>query len=121
MVNGAKSALAGRLRLTPTRGSVLVLLGARQLDHIAAMPVEVHSASGWSSLGSLRAGAVPRAPATATAIQASAPAGDYDAIRLGGRVLPARFTVRRDLLATVLVAVAGGQPAASGVYAGSEA
>jgi hypothetical protein len=59
--------LAGRLLLTPTRGSVLVLLSGQQPDHIGTMPVEVDSASGWSWLGSIRAGAVPRPPATATA------------------------------------------------------
>src|SRR5258708_6618731 len=113
--------VAGRFLLTPTQGNVLVLLSARQPEHIGAMPVEAHSASGWRSLGSLHAMTVPRAPATATALQASAPTGDYDAIRLSGQVLPARFTVQRDLLATVLVSVAGGRPAANGVYARSEA
>jgi cytochrome c biogenesis protein CcmG/thiol:disulfide interchange protein DsbE len=113
--------LAGRLLLTATHGSVLVLLSARQADHVGAMPVEAHSAAGWRSLGSLRALAVPKAPATATALQAGAPGGDYDSIRLGGQALTARFTVQRDLLATVLVSVAGGRPVANGVYAGSEA
>ncbi len=113
--------LAGRFLLTPTQGNVLVLLSARQSDHIGAMTVEAHSASGWRALGSVKAVSVPRAPATATAVQASAPTGDYDAIRLGGQVLPARFTVQRDLLATVLVSVSGGRPAGNGVYAGSEA
>jgi cytochrome oxidase Cu insertion factor (SCO1/SenC/PrrC family) len=113
--------LADRLLLTPTHGTLLLLLSARQPDHIGTMPVEAHSASGWWSLGSLQAVAVPKAPATATAIQTSAPTGDYDAIGLGGQVLPARFTVQRDLLATVLVSVAGGRPVANGVYAGGEA
>ena len=64
---------------------------------------------------------MPRAPETATAVHAAAPIGDYDALRIGGRVLPARLTVQRDMLATVLVSVARGQPVPDGVYASGEA
>jgi hypothetical protein len=117
----AVALLAGRLLLTPAQGDVLVLLSARVPDRIGASQVELHSSSGWTSRGRVEAHSVPRAPETATAVQASAPTGDYDALRIGGRVLPARFTVQRSMLATILVPVAGGQPVPGGVYAGSEA
>ncbi len=113
--------LAARLLITPTQGDVLVLLSARAPDRIGSSRVELYSNSGWRSLSRVEARTVPQAPDTTIAVQATAPTGNYQALRIGGKVLSARLTIQRGVLATVLVAVSGGQPVPNGVYAGSEA
>src|SRR5207302_10760473 len=80
----------------------------------------LHSSSGWTMLGSFNARSVPIAPQTANLLQASAPVGAYDALRLGGEAIPVQVQVDQKLLAPILVAVAEGKPVKQGVYAGSE-
>jgi cytochrome oxidase Cu insertion factor (SCO1/SenC/PrrC family) len=111
----------GRLLFTPTQGDLLVLLSARAPDRVGASSVEIHSRSGWESLGGFGRLQVPKAPNTAAALHASIPVGSYDALRLGGEVLPARITAQQNVIATVLVAISGGRPVQRNVYAGSEA
>lgn len=109
-----------RLLLTPASGTVLVLLSARQPDHVSGVPVELHSSGGWVGLGRISDHSVPAAPETAQVAQASVPAAEYDALRFGGEVLPARFRVQRGLVAPILVTIASGRPLPAGIYAGSE-
>ncbi len=118
---GVAGLLAGRLLLTPAPGDVLVLLSAQQPDRVGASELALHSSSGWQSLGRLGGRPVPKAPDTTTALEAAVPTGDYDALRFGGRVLAARITVRRSVLATVLVGISSGQPVKDGIYSGTEA
>ena len=60
--------LAGRLLLTPVEGDVLILASARQPDHLAASSLELHSSSGWTTLGTFSSRSVPPAPQTVTLI-----------------------------------------------------
>jgi cytochrome oxidase Cu insertion factor (SCO1/SenC/PrrC family) len=112
--------LGARLLLTPVKGDVLILVSARQADRLPASAVTLHSSSGWTMLGSFNARAVPTAPQTANLLQASAPVGAYDALRLGGEAIPVQVQVDQKLLAPILVAVAEGKPVKQGAYAGSE-
>jgi len=112
--------LLARVLLTPVHGNVLVLASARQADHIQTTTVELHSAGGWIRLGTFNSDAVAKAPETTTLLQATAPIGAYDAIRLSGHALAAQIQVQQTVLATVLIAVDQGKPANGGVYAGTE-
>src|SRR6266568_5295223 len=57
---GVATAVLAHLLLTPVIGDVLLLLTARQADHVAATSVDLHSAQGWMTLGSIPARAVPK-------------------------------------------------------------
>lgn len=118
---GVAGVLAGRLLLTPAPGDVVVLLSAQQPDRLGVSELAIHSSAGWQSLGRLGTRSVPKAPDTTTAAEARVPTGNYDALRLGGRVLAAHITVQRGVLATVLVAISDGQPVEDGIYSGTEA
>src|SRR5439155_358240 len=59
---GLAAAVLGRLLQTPVTGNVLLLLTARQADRIAATSVDLHSAHGWMTLGSIQSRAVPISP-----------------------------------------------------------
>ena len=110
------------LLFTPVQGSVLVLLSARMPERVSAFTVEIHATAGaWRTLGSVSAQNVPTAPGTAEVIQASAPVGDYDELRLTGAIVSVHFQVQRSVLATILIAVSGGRPLKDGIYAGNEA
>ena len=56
----------------------------RTADRLPAASLQIHSAAGWTSLGSLGSRAVPAAPQTVTLLQARAPVASYDAVRVGG-------------------------------------
>src|SRR6266849_1195317 len=98
----------GRLLLTPVTGDVLLLLTARQADHVAATSVDLHSAQGWMTLGSIPARAVPKAPETAEAFLARVPVGSYDRVRLAGVSVPVALGVQKDILNPLLVGVDAG-------------
>src|SRR5260370_13326917 len=86
---GGATAVLAHLLLTPVTGDVLLLLTARQADHVAATSVDLHSAQGWVTLGSIPERAVPKAPETAEAFLARVPVGSYDRVRLAGVAVPA--------------------------------
>ena len=121
VATGVAAAVFGYLLLTPARGEVLLLLTARQADRIAATSVDLHSAQGWTGLGSIQTRGVPKAPETAEAFTARVPIGSYDRVRMAGVSVPVAFTVRKDLLNTLLVGISGGRPMPDGAYGGSQA
>src|SRR5438445_10894421 len=67
----------GHLLLTPVTGDVLLLLTARQADHVAATSVDLHSTQGWMTLGSIPARAMPKAPEKAETLLARVWVGSY--------------------------------------------
>src|SRR6266581_7731901 len=118
---GVAAAVFGYFLLTPARGEVLLLLTAKQPDRVGATAVDLHSAQGWMGLGSIPAGAVPKAPETAQAFIARVPVGSYDRVRMAGVSVPVALTVQKGLLNTLLVGISGGRPMPHSAYGGSEA
>src|SRR6266542_2963162 len=114
-------AVLGHLLLTPVTGDVLLLLTARQADHVAATSVDLHSAQGWMTLGSIPARAVPKAPETAQAFLARVPVGSYDRVRLAGVSIPVALGVQKDILNPLLVGVDAGRPLPDSPYGGTQA
>src|SRR2546428_6212408 len=114
-------AVLGHLLLTPVTGDVLLLLTARQADHVAATSVDLHSAQGWMTLGSIPARAVPKAPETAEAFLARVPVGSYDRVRLAGMAIPVALGVQKDILNPLLVGVDAGRPLPDSAYGGTQA
>lgn len=112
--------LLAQVLLTPVRGNLLILASARQTDRLAASTIELHSASGWMRLGSFSGRPIPKAPDTATLLQASLPIGSYDAVRVAGHAFATQVQVQQSVLSTILVAVADGEPSKGGIYTGSE-
>src|SRR5438132_9215363 len=121
VATGVAVAVFGYLLLIPARGEVLLLLTARQADRIAATSVDLHSAQGWTGMGSIPTRAVPKAPETAEAFTTRVPIGSYDRVRMAGVSMPVAFIVRKDLLNTLLVGISGGRPIPDGAYGGSQA
>ena len=115
------AALIGRLVLTPVTGEVLVLLTAKQADRVAATSVDLHSAQGWTNLGSIAAREVPKAPSTAEAFLARVPVGSYDRVRLAGISVPVALAVQKDMLNPLLVGVDAGRPLPDSAYGGTQA
>jgi cytochrome oxidase Cu insertion factor (SCO1/SenC/PrrC family) len=121
VVAGASVAvMAGRLLLTPVQGDLLVLASAPKPDRIAASTVELHSSTGWTTLGRFTARNVPGAPETVTLLETKIAVGPYDAVRVGNDVLPVRVTVQPTVLAPILIGVTSGRPLKQAIYAGSE-
>src|SRR5712692_8178549 len=118
---GVAAAVFGYFLLTPASGEVLLLLTARQADRVAATSVELHSAQGWTGLGSIPARTVPKAPETAEAFITRVPTGNYDRVRLAGVSVSVTLRVHRDQLNTLLVGISGGRPMPDSAYGGSEA
>src|SRR2546428_3142592 len=118
---GVATAVLGHLLLTPVTGDVLLLLTARQADHVAATSVDLHSAQGWMTLGSIPARAVPKAPETAEAFLARVPVGSYDRVRLAGVSVPVALGVQKDILNPLLVGVDAGRPLPDSAYGGTQA
>src|SRR5258708_37464019 len=118
---GVATAVLGHLLLTPVTGDVLLLLTARQADHVAATSVDLHSAQGWMTLGSIPARAVPNAPETAEAFLARVPVGSYDRVRLAGVSVPVALGVQKDILNPLLVGVDAGRPLPDSAYGGTQA
>src|SRR2546428_9288959 len=118
---GVAAAVLGHLLLTPVTGDVLLLLTARQADHVAATSVDLHSAQGWMTLGSIPARAVPKAPETAEAFLARVPVGSYDRVRLAGMAIPVALGVQKDILNPLLVGVDAGRPLPDSAYGGTQA
>src|SRR5260370_23346652 len=85
---GVGAAVLGHLLLTPVTGDVLLLLTARQADHVAATSVDLHSTQGWMTLGSIPARSVPKAPETAEPFLARVPVGRYDRVRSAAASAP---------------------------------
>src|SRR5258708_13781558 len=81
---GVAAALLGHLLVTPATGDVLLLLTARQPDRIAATSVDLHSAQGWMTLGSIPSRPVPQPPDTAVAFLTRLPVGGSAPARLPG-------------------------------------
>ena len=118
---GVATAVLGHLLLTPVTGDVLLLLTARQADHIVATSVDLHSAQGWMTLGSIPARAVPKAPETAEAFLVRVPVGSYDHVRLAGLSVPVVLGVQKDILNPLLVGVDAGRPLPDSAYGGTQA
>src|SRR3989442_6334133 len=118
---GLAAAVLGRLLLTPVTGNVLLLLTARQADRIAATSVDLHSAHGWMTLGSIQSRAVPKAPETAEAFLVRVPVGSYDRVRLAGVSVPVVLGVQKDILNPLLLGVEAGQPLPDSAYGGTQA
>ena len=118
---GLAAAVLGRLLLTPVTGNVLLLLTARQADRIAATSVDLHSAHGWMTLGSIQSRVVPKAPETAEAFLTRVPVGSYDRVRLAGVSVPVVLGVQKDILNPLLVGVEAGQPLPDSAYGGTQA
>jgi cytochrome oxidase Cu insertion factor (SCO1/SenC/PrrC family) len=117
---GAAILAAGRFLLSPVQGDVLVLASASQPDHLVGSSLQLRSSAGWKTLGTFTGSPVPAAPKTATLLEAKAPLGSYDRLRLGNVELPIRLTVQQNLVAPVLIGVKGGRPANESIYAGGE-
>src|SRR6266851_9072216 len=92
---GVAAAVLGHLLLTPVSGEVLLLLTARQQDRVAATSVDLHTAQGWTNLGSISARNVPKAPSTAEALSVRVPVGNYDRVRMSGVTVPVALTVHK--------------------------
>src|SRR5260370_2590225 len=118
---GGATAVLAHLLLTPVTGDVLLLLTARQADHVAATSVDLHSAQGWMTLGSIPARSVPKAPETAEAFLARVPVGSYDRVRLAGVSIPVALGVQQDILTPLLVGVDAGRPLPDSAYGGTQA
>ncbi len=118
---GVAAAVFGHLLLTPVTGDVLLLLTARQAGRVAATSVDLHSAQGWMSLGSITARAVPKAPETAEAFLARVPVGSYDRVRLAGVSVPVALGVQKDILNPLLIGVDAGRPLPDSAYGGTQA
>jgi len=118
---GLAAAVLGGLLLTPVTGNVLLLLTARQADHVIATSVDLHSAQGWMTLGSIPSRAVPKAPETAEAFLTRVPVGSYDRVRLAGVSVAVALGVQNDILNPLLVGVDGGRPLPDSAYAGTQA
>ena len=101
-------------------GTLLVLLSAREADHVAVSSLAIRSDSTWQQLGQISQREVPAAPATYEAMQVRVAAGSYDRLRVGEAVLPVGLRVQRDLLTPLLITIQDGRPVANRVYAGSE-
>src|SRR5260370_4795070 len=114
-------AVLGHLLLPPVTGDVLLLRPARQAAHVAATSVDLHSAEGWMTLGSMPAGSVPKAPETAEAFLARVPVGSYDRVRLAGVSIPVALAVQKDILNPLLVGVDAGRPLPDSAYGGTQA
>ncbi len=117
----AAVAFLGRLLLTPVTGEVLLLLSARQADRVSATSAELHTAQGWTILGSISARPVPKAPDTAAVLLVPVPVGNYDRVRIAGVMVPVALTVQTGILTTLLVGVDSGRPMPDGAYGGSQA
>lgn len=111
-----------RLVLTPAAGTgtLLVLLSAREADHVPVSSLAIRSDSTWQQLGQISQRKVPAAPATNEAMQVRVAAGSYDRLKVGEAVLPVGLRVQRDLLTPLLITIQDGRPVANRVYAGSE-
>jgi cytochrome oxidase Cu insertion factor (SCO1/SenC/PrrC family) len=118
---GVAAIVFGHLLLTPVTGQVLLLLTARQPDRIAATSVDLHSAQGWMTLGSIPSRAVPKAPETADAFLARVPLGSYDRVRLAGVSVAVALGVQKDILNPLLVGVDAGRPLPDSAYGGTQA
>jgi cytochrome oxidase Cu insertion factor (SCO1/SenC/PrrC family) len=118
---GVAAAVSGHLLLTPVTGQVLLLLTAREADRVAATSVDLHSAQGWVSIGSIQARAVPKAPETAEAFLARVPVGSYDRVRLAGVSVPVALGVQKDILNPLLVGLDAGRPLPDSAYGGTQA
>lgn len=101
-----------------SQGTLLLMVSGRAASHLQIGQVSVHSGSGWHDVASGFSGNVAAAPGTTSVARVSLPAGTYDRLRVDGRVLDLRATVDAGRVEPVLVAVAGGRPAAEGTYAG---
>src|SRR5260370_41254370 len=115
---GVATAVLGHPLLTPVTGDVLLLLTARQADHVAAPSVDLHSTQGWMTLGSIPARGVPKAPETAEAFLARVPVGSYDRVRLAGVSIPVALGVQKDILNPLLVGGDPGRPLSYSAYGG---
>lgn len=74
-----------RLVFTPAAGTgtLLVLLSAREADHVAVSSLAIRSDSTWQQLGQISQREVPAAPATNEAMQVRVAAGSYDRLKVG--------------------------------------
>ncbi len=101
-------------------GTLVVSVSASAPDRVSGAGLEVHSAGGWRRLGTV-SGVVPASPRFLTAYQGPAPAGAYDAVRLGEDTQRADFQVVAGQVEPLLLAVSNGRLVTAGVYAGNRA
>jgi cytochrome oxidase Cu insertion factor (SCO1/SenC/PrrC family) len=102
------------------QGTALLMASAKSADSLSVDGAAIHSSSGWHDLTGSFTGKVAKAPDTTTLARARVDPGDYDALRVGGQVVPTSITVRGNQVVPILVAVADGRPEQGGVYAGSD-
>jgi cytochrome c biogenesis protein CcmG/thiol:disulfide interchange protein DsbE len=101
-------------------GTLVVSVSAPAPDRLSGARLEVRSGQGWRPLGTV-SGTVPASPRFLTVYQGPAPAGAYDAVRLGQDVQPADFRVVAGQVEPLLLAVSQGRLVTAGVYAGNQA
>lgn len=110
----------GGVLLAPVRGDVLVLASSKQSDYLAGSALQLHSPSGWRSLGIFPGIDVPSAPNIVTLVQATAPVGLYDSLKVANQVLPVSINVQQNMPAQILLGVADGRASTSSIYVGSQ-
>ena len=112
--------VVGAALLAPIRGDVLVLASAKQIDRLASSTLQLHSASGWTSIGVFLTTNVPAAPKTVTLLEATVPVGLYDSVKVANQVLPASINVRQTMPAQILLGLADGRASTASIYVGSQ-
>lgn len=111
----------GGVLLAPIRGDVLILASARQPGYVAGSDLQLHSSAGWMSLGISRGVNVPAAPKTVTLLEARAPVGFYDSLKVANQELAVSINVEQGVLSQLLLGVVDGRASTAGIYVGSEA
>ena len=106
--------------LAPVRGDVLVLASARQSDYLAGSTLQLHTPSGWTSLGIFPGVNVPAAPKTVTLLEARAPVGSYDSLKVANQELSVSISVQQGGLNQILIGVVDGGASTASIYVGNE-
>jgi len=120
LVVGAAAVSWYRSQPGPASGSLVLLVAGHSQGRLQAATIDLGRQGTWLRLAGKVSVGVPAAPATRLVARASAPAGPYDAVRVGGREVPARVQVAPGGVTPVLIAVDGGQPVTGGVYSGTD-
>lgn len=106
--------------LAPVRGDVLVLASARKSDYLAGSTLQFHTPSGWTSIGIFPGVNVPAAPKTLTLLEARAPVGSYDTLKVANQELSVSISVQQGGLNQILIGVVDGGASTASIYVGNE-
>lgn len=106
-------------RLQPATGTVVIVGSGRTAGTVASLPVRLHSASGWLSLGNA-AGDYPAAPGQRELLAVTVVAGAYDGVSLGADSTAAHVAVSAGQVEPVLIGLDSGRMVAGAVYAGND-